>query len=86
MNKLSFLSIFVLLIINEIEAQGLAKFVGPYAVREVVADIETSPVISNEDAADDICIYENIDDPEKSLIIATDKKYGLVIYLSLIHI
>ena len=56
MNKLSFLSIFVLLIINEIEAQGLAKFVGPYAVREVVADIETSPVISNEDAADDINI------------------------------
>ena len=80
MKKLSFLSIFILLISNEIAAQGPAKFVGPFAVREVVADVETSPVISNEDAADDICIYENIDNPEKSLIIATDKKYGLVIY------
>ena len=80
MKKLSFLSIFILLISNEIAAQGPAKFVGPFAVREVVADVETSPVISNEDAADDICIYENIGNPEKSLIIATDKKYGLVIY------
>ena len=80
MKKISFLSIFILLISNEIAAQGPAKFVGPFAIREVVADVETSPVISNEDAADDICIYENIDNPEKSLIIATDKKYGLVIY------
>ena len=55
-------------------------FTGSYTVKEVIADLETEPVITNDDAADDICIYDNYQYPDNSLIIATDKKYGLVIY------
>ena len=64
----------------KLQHKGQLNLLALLTIREVVADVETSPVISNEDAADDICIYENIGNPEKSLIIATDKKYGLVIY------
>ena len=74
-------SLIILIISNTLlYAQEPTNFVGSFVVKEVVADLETSPVISNDDAADDICIYENVDSPESSVIIGTDKKYGLVIY------
>lgn len=42
--------------------------------------LETSPVISPEDAADDICIWVS-DDPQKPIyIVGTDKKRGLETY------
>lgn len=47
----------------------------------VTAVAETEPVgTSNEDAADDPAIWRNAADPEKSLIVATDKKAGLHVY------
>ena len=80
MNKNALLLIVLVISNSFIYAQEPTNFVGSYAVKEVVADLETSPVISNDDAADDICIYENVDSPDSSIIIATDKKYGLVVY------
>jgi len=41
---------------------------------------ETTPVQSNEDAADDPAIWINTVSPEKSLILGTDKKNGLTVY------
>ncbi len=47
---------------------------------DVEASLETQAVISHDDAADDICIWENPQDVEASLVVATDKKYGLISY------
>ena len=80
MNKNVSLLIFLVISNTFMYAQEPTNFVGSFVVKEVVADLETSPVISNDDAADDICIYENVDSPDSSIIIGTDKKYGLVVY------
>ena len=51
-----------------------------FAFIQVEATLETEPVVSYEDAADDICIWENPNDATKSIVVATDKKYGLITY------
>jgi 3-phytase len=50
------------------------------AVRSVTAVLETVPVLSAGDAADDPAIWANPDDPAASLVVATDKKSGLYLY------
>ncbi len=49
-------------------------------VIEVVAAVETTPVESQGDAADDPAIWINAELPEESLILGTDKKSGLAVY------
>jgi 3-phytase len=51
-----------------------------YAFPQVEATFETEPVVSFDDAADDICIWENPTDATQSVVVATDKKYGLITY------
>ena len=51
-----------------------------FAFPQVEASLETEPVVSIDDAADDICIWENPDDATASIVVATDKKYGLITY------
>ena len=51
-----------------------------FAFPQVEATLETEPVVSVDDAADDICIWENPNDAMKSIVVATDKKYGLITY------
>jgi 3-phytase len=48
--------------------------------RTVPATIETTPVQSTEDAADDPAVFVHPTDPSKSVVIGTDKQNGLVIY------
>ena len=79
MNKSIYITTFFVVLSLTIYSQE-PVFIGSYTVKEVIADLETEPVITNDDAADDICIYDNYEYPDNSLIIATDKKYGLVIY------
>lgn len=52
----------------------------PVDAKPVVALIETQPVSSNGDAADDPAIWINAANPEKSLVIGTDKDYGIEVY------
>src|SRR5690606_33806904 len=52
----------------------------PATVPTVTALVETTPVSSFGDAADDPAIWANPDDPAASLVIATDKKAGLYVY------
>lgn len=47
---------------------------------EVVAAVETAPVPSAGDAADDPAIWVNPRDPAESRILGTDKKSGLLVY------
>ena len=49
-------------------------------IREVRAVVETEPVLSSGDAADDAAIWIHPNDPAQSVIVATDKDRGLVIY------
>ena len=49
-------------------------------VVSVTAAIETEPVLSRGDAADDAAVWYNTAAPQKSLIVGTDKKLGLVVY------
>lgn len=42
--------------------------------------VETVPVITSEDAADDVCIWENPKDVDKSIVVGTDKQWGLISY------
>ncbi|MBC9794613.1 phytase [Sinomicrobium weinanense] len=46
----------------------------------LIADMETEPVATGDDAADDACIWYNTATPEGSTIIGTNKKQGLVVY------
>ena len=46
----------------------------------VYARVETDPVSSEGDAADDPAIWVNTEQPNKSLILGTDKKLGLAVY------
>lgn len=46
----------------------------------VTAAIETTPVSSTDDAADDPAIYIHPTNPEQSVVIGTDKQMGLEVY------
>jgi len=50
------------------------------SLHPVAATVETDPVHSRSDAADDPAIWINPDDPGGSLIVATDKQSGLLVY------
>ncbi|HET8553202.1 MAG TPA: phytase [Rhodanobacteraceae bacterium] len=52
----------------------------PPAIATVTALVETKPVASPGDAADDPAIWANPDDPAASLVVATDKKAGMYVY------
>lgn len=56
----------------------------PYHIRAdalpVYAALETAPVASSEDAADDPAIWIHPEDPSKSLILGTNKQLGLGVY------
>lgn len=62
-----------------LNAQG-PILLGPLPYHEVSADVETEPVFAEDDAADDICVLENKSSPDQSLIISSDKKYGIIVY------
>lgn len=50
------------------------------SVATVTALVETVPVASYGDAADDPAIWANPADPAKSLVVGTDKKAGMYVY------
>jgi 3-phytase len=50
------------------------------SAKPVFASVETEPVASAHDAADDPSIWVHPTDPSRSLIIGTDKKNGLDVY------
>lgn len=52
----------------------------PDTACEVSATVETVPVASSDDAADDPCIWVHPSDPSLSRIIGTDKQAGLAVY------
>ncbi len=56
------------------------KSLGSLLYKEVTANVETEPVFAGDDAADDMCVLENFNNPESSLIISSDKKYGIIVY------
>jgi 3-phytase len=66
---------FSVYLANAIENQKIFDIV-------ITADIETDEVVSQQgvDAADDPAIWVNTDDPEKSLILGTNKKGGIHVY------
>jgi len=70
--------IFSLFFIN-LNAQK-PKSLGSLLYKEVTANVETEPVFAGDDAADDMCVLENFNNPESSLIISSDKKYGIIVY------
>ena len=69
----------VLLAVNFLNAQEPINL-GSLLYKEVIANVETEPVFAGDDAADDMCVLENFNNPEKSLIISSDKKYGIIVY------
>lgn len=69
----------VLLAVNFLNAQE-PNNLGSLLYKEVIANVETEPVFAGDDAADDMCVLENFNNPEKSLIISSDKKYGIIVY------
>ena len=74
--KLFFASLIFTSILNSQEPNLL----GSLLYMEVEADVETEPVFAGDDAADDMCVLENLINPEKSLIISSDKKFGIIVY------
>jgi len=52
----------------------------PLPTASVTAKVETQPVATIEDAADDPAIWRNAANPAQSLIIGTDKRAGVHVY------
>jgi myo-inositol-hexaphosphate 3-phosphohydrolase len=52
----------------------------PLATATVSAKVETQPVASMDDAADDPAIWRNAANPAESLIVATDKQAAIHVY------
>ena len=50
------------------------------SAKSLAAIVETEPVLSTEDAADDPAIWVHPTDAQLSLVIGTDKQYGLEVY------
>tara|TARA_B100001175_G_scaffold313112_1_gene320180 strand:+ start:14 stop:1021 length:1008 start_codon:yes stop_codon:yes gene_type:complete len=71
--------LIVLFSINFLNAQE-PNDLGSLLYKEVTANVETEPVFAGDDAADDMCVLENFNNPENSLIISSDKKYGIIVY------
>ena len=71
--------LIVLFSISSLNAQG-PNDLGSLLYKEVTANVETEPVFAGDDAADDMCVLENFNIPESSLIISSDKKYGIIVY------
>ena len=71
--------LIVLFSISSLKAQE-PKSLGSLLYKEVTANVETEPVFAGDDAADDMCVLENFNNPESSLIISSDKKYGIIVY------
>ena len=71
--------LIVLFSISCLKAQE-PKSLGSLLYKEVTANVETEPVFAGDDAADDMCVLENFNYPESSLIISSDKKYGIIVY------
>ena len=76
LKKLFFASFIYTSMLNSQEPNLL----GSLFYLEVNADVETEPVFAGDDAADDMCVLENFNNPESSLIISSDKKYGIIVY------
>ena len=53
---------------------------GADGIPQVLASVESDPVASRDDAADDPAIWVHPTDPAKSLVLGTDKKAGLNVY------
>ena len=77
MNKLT-IAIF-LYSINYLSGQE-GKNLPSFSFETINADLETIPVKSSGDAADDIAIWVNPNNANKTIVIGTDKKWGLVTY------
>ena len=71
--------LIVLFSISSLNGQE-PKSLGSLLYKEVTANVETEPVFAGDDAADDMCVLENFNNPESSLIISSDKKYGIIVY------
>ena len=71
--------LIVLFSISSLNAQG-PNNLGSLLYKEVTANVETEPVFAGDDAADDMCVLENFNNPENSVIISSDKKYGIIVY------
>ena len=71
--------LIVLFSISSLNAQE-SNDLGSLLYKEVTANVETEPVFAGDDAADDMCVLENFNNPESSLIISSDKKYGIIVY------
>ncbi len=79
MNKLKLTIAVFLYSINFISGQE-GKYLPSFSFETVGADLETIPVKSSGDAADDIAIWVNPNNANKTIVIGTDKKWGLVTY------
>jgi 3-phytase len=58
----------------------LGRAVAPPSASTVVPSVETEPVTTHGDAADDPAIWVHPDDPAASLVIGTNKESGLEVY------
>jgi len=59
---------------------GPAKTNNAPRIQEVVAAVETEPVSTGGDSADDPTLWVNPSDAQQSLVIGTNKKRGLAVY------
>lgn len=60
--------------------EGPSRAPRPGSIRQITAVVETEPVPSSGDAADDPAIWVHPTDPSQSTVIATDKRRGLAVY------
>lgn len=74
-----YLAVFAL-VASKLMAQMGATATTSFSTQELTALYETESVPSTEDAADDMCIWVSDANAEQSIIVGTDKTYGLMTY------
>ncbi|PLX21958.1 MAG: hypothetical protein C0597_02945, partial [Marinilabiliales bacterium] len=73
---------------SSLDSSGFSLYLGgtiqksKIFTKHITADLETDQVLSDYkvDAADDPAIWVNLDNPEKSLVLGTNKKGGVHVY------
>ena len=65
---------------EEIAQREAMQYADSASVSVMHATVETTPVASSDDAADDPAIWVHPEDASKSLILGTDKQSGIAVY------
>lgn len=80
MNRIVFIAVAFFVLASACQQQTSDQQAGQYPCNTVEASVETDPMDTSGDSADDPAVWVHPVNPAKSLVIGTNKKAGLVVF------